>query len=279
MNVFTVCAQTLEKPREVYTSTTSKAYVCNIRIPRLSQNKADLDLEYWCYGSAGKEFFENALPNVGIHIHGANLRHDLESKTHSVHGGFPTVLQQAFRPYNQVILSGTTIKTVDATDERQFKTTAGGLMICHQTIAVVTGKNASDLFNIYAINTSDDRYKIAQYMCDLTKKGKGITINGKLICDSWKDQQGTIQQRVKIQVDKMTLPPADRDGLSKAPETKTVMSEGMKPGSLWADMGSDNQMPTETTTTAEPYGSNLTGLPDLPDPSESVMEDGAPAPF
>ena len=40
------------------------------------------------------------MPNVGIHIHGANLRHDLESKTHSIHGGFPTVLQQAFRPYN-----------------------------------------------------------------------------------------------------------------------------------------------------------------------------------
>tara|TARA_R100001224_G_scaffold59825_2_gene35522 strand:+ start:4467 stop:5288 length:822 start_codon:yes stop_codon:yes gene_type:complete len=273
MNVLTVCAQVLEKPREVYTSNTSKAYVFPILIPKSGPSKSDLDLEYWCYGATGKELHDTVQVNDPIHIQGANLRHDLQSKLHSIHGGFPTILKQAFRPYNQVILSGTTIKTVDDSDERQFKITSTGLIICNQTIAVTTGKGQSDLFNVYAISNPDDRYKLADWMCKLTKKGKGITISGKLVCDSWKDKQGNWQSRVKIQVDKMTLPPADRDGQNKAPETKTVMSEGMKPGSLWADMEQ------ESKPQAEPYGSNLTGLPDLPDPSGSVMEDGAPAPF
>jgi hypothetical protein len=57
-----------------------------------------------------------------------------------------------------VILAGRCVKDINHEDARSFRTTANGYMICNQTLSVNTGRNQADLFNFYAINSSEDKF-------------------------------------------------------------------------------------------------------------------------
>jgi len=270
MNFFAGCAQLLEDPREIFIGANSTAIRCMISLPAVSSKKADTPIELNIYGKTA-ERFARMKKNMGIYLHDAALRYDLDSRQLSLHGGvFGTVNAENFPILNTVILSGRCVKDVNQDDERAFKTTANGLMICNQTLTVNTGRNQSDLFNFYAINSVEDKPNYAALLCDLTRKGTGLTIKGRLVTDSWIDKDSKEKKtQTKIELRKMTLAPKANDGAATIQSHTTVASES-KVSSLWGGRTMDEQ--------PDPWGQGGSGLPDLPgqygDPGHE--DDGAP---
>jgi single-stranded DNA-binding protein len=253
MNFVSVCAQTTETPREVYTSATSTAMRCALLLPPVG-NKAPTPIEINIYGKSA-ERFARISKNSQIFIHGSKLRFDLDSRTYSLHGGIVATVDETFPLFNTVILGGRCVKDIHRDDERAFKTTADGLMICNQTLSVSTGKNQADLFNFYAINTNQDKLNNAELLVNFTRKGVGLTINGRLITDEWTDSQTKERKHAtKIQLVSMTLAPkASLPGKEERPiQPQTTVNGENKVASLWGGKTIDDN----------PW--NDGGLPDLP---------------
>jgi len=256
MNYVDVCAILNEKPREVYTSATSSNFCADVTIPPVG-NKASTLINFHVYGKACDKFKD--LPKGSrVYIHGAKLRFDLESKTYSLHGGVIAQVTEAFPVFNDVILTGRCIKDIDQQDARAFKTTPDGLMIANQTISVNTGRNQADLFNFYAINTAQDKLNQAELLVNLTRKGTGITIRGRLVTDAWTDKETQERRSItKIQLVQMTLAPKNSESQTKAVVSQTTVASTDNIASLWG--GKTVEESTDPWTQASGGG-----LPDLP---------------
>lgn len=256
MNQVFVCAETTEAPREVSISENSFAIRCNVLLPPLG-TKAPTPLELNVYGK-NAERFARTPKGSQIYIHGAKLRFDVNTRTHSLHGGIIATVNESFPIFNTVILSGRCVKDIDQNDSRAFKTTADGLMICNQTLSVNTGRNQADLFNFYAINSAEDKLNNAELLVNFTRKGTGLTIQGRLVTDAWTDKE-TKERRfnTKIQLVSMTLAPKGNDGSIKQNTTQTTVASETKVTSLWGGRTADE--------TSDPWTkSSGGGLPDLP---------------
>ena len=255
MNQTFVCAQTTEIPREVAISATNYAMRCAVLLPPVG-NKAPTPIELNVYGKAA-ERFARTTRGAQIYIHGAKLRFDLDSRTYSLHGGIIATVDESFPILNTVILSGRCVKDIDQEDARAFKTTADGLMICNQTLSVNTGRNQADLFNFYAINTAQDKLNNAELLVNFTRKGVGLTIQGKLTTDAWVDAT-TKEKRTatKIQLVSMTLAPKGNDGSRTIQPQTTVASTG-EVASLWGGKSAEDESDAWTKTAGGT-------LPDLP---------------
>jgi len=266
MNFATLCAQTTQEPTEVYISATNTAVRCPVLLPPVG-NKSATAIELHVYGKNSERFLKTPK-GAHIYIHGAKLRYDLEVRTFSLHGGVIATVNESFPIFNTVILGGRCVKDIDQGDARAFKTTADGLMIANQTLAVNTGRNQSDLFNFYAINSSDDRFNQAELLVNYTHKGTGLTIQGRLVTDSWLDKE-TKERKVntKIQLVSMTLGPKVQESSGGVKAQTTTSSDA--PQSLWGGKTADE--------IAEPWGQNVgNNLPDLPGRFEA---NDANAPF
>lgn len=256
MNFFAGCAQLLEDPREVFISSSSTVIRCMIGLPAVNTKKADTPIELNIYGKTAERFIR-LKKGTGIYLHDSTLRYDLEGRQFSLHGGVVgQVDAETFPILNTVILSGRCVKNVDQDDERAFRTTANGLMICNQTLAVNTGRNQSDLFNFYAMNSAEDKPNYAELLCNFTRKGTGLTIKGRLVTDSWIDKDSKEKKiQTKIELKKMTLAPKAADGdVTIKPQTTVAADTGVT--SLWGSRAMEEQ--------AEPWGAFSRGLPDLP---------------
>ena len=257
MNQAFVCAQLAEAPREVFISANQTAIRCSVILPPVG-NKAPTQIEYNCYGKQSDRF-RILTKGAMVYIHGAKLRFDLESKTYSLHGGITAQVTEAFPILNTVILAGRCVKDIDQQDARAFKTTADGLMICNQTLSVSTGRNQADLFNFYAINSTQDKLNQAELLLNFTRKGTGITINGRLVTDAWTDKETKERRSIsKIQLVSMTLAPKANDGSQRPVAPQTTVASADNVTSLWGG---------RTAETVEVDVWNQTsggGLPDLP---------------
>ena len=256
MNYVSLCAQTTEDAREVYTSATSVAVRCAVLLPPIG-NKAPTPLEVNIYGKAAERFLR-IKKDAQIFIEGGKLRYDLETKSFSVHGGVIAEVTDAFPIFNTVILTGRCVKDIDHEDARAFKTTADGLMICNQTLSVSTGKNQADLFNFYAMNNAEDRYNQAELLVNFTRKGTGLTIQGKLVTDSWMDKE-TKQRKTntKIMLKAMTLAPKTQESGADTKPSNQRTAASSEAQSLWGGKTADE--------IAEPYSSSINAvLPRLP---------------
>lgn len=252
-NFVSAYAQTLEEPREVYTSATSTAIRCMVGIPAVG-NKAATHIELNVYGK-NAERFARAPKGAHIYIHGAKLRHDLDTRTHSLHGGTVAAVNDQFPIFNDVILVGRCVKDLDG-DARAFKTTEGGLMICQQTLSVSTGKNQADLFNFYAINAANDKLNNAELLMNFTRKGTGLTLRGRLVTDSWTDQSTKERKsQTKIQLVSMTLAPKGSTD-PKPVQPQTTVRDAAEVQPLWNNNSNASVDPWNVASGG--------GLPDLP---------------
>lgn len=255
MNQTFVCAQTTEVPREVAISATNYAMRCSVLLPPVG-NKAPTPIELNVYGKSA-ERFSRTTRGAQIYIHGAKLRFDLESRTYSLHGGIIATVDESFPILNTVILSGRCVKDIDHEDARAFKTTADGLMICNQTLSVNTGRNQADLFNFYAINSAEDKLNNAELLVNFTRKGVGLTIQGKLITDSWVDKESKEKKAAtKIQLVSMTLAPKTGDS-PRTIQPQTTIASGGEVANLWGGKSAEEDSDPWTKTAGG-------GLPDLP---------------
>lgn len=255
MNFVCAYAQTLEQPREVFVSENSTAIRCMIGLPAVG-NKAATHIELNLYGK-NAERFAKAPKGAHIYLHGATLRHDLDTRTHSLHGGNVAPASDQFPQFNDVILTGRCVKDLDLNDPRVFRTTESGLMICNQTISVTTGKNQADLFNFFAMNNATDRLNNAELLANMTRKGIGITIRGRLVTDAWTDANGERKSQTKIQLNKMTLAPKATVNEPKPIQPQTTLSADRDVQPLWNSASSQ--------VSADPWNvASGGGLPDLP---------------
>jgi single-stranded DNA-binding protein len=267
MNLSFLCAQTVETPKEKAISETSFATVCNVLLPPVG-NKAPTPVQLNVYGKAA-ERFARIPANAQIYIHGSKLRFDLESKTYSLHGGIITQVDSSFPILNTVILGGRCVKDIDHEDARAFKTTADGLMICNQTLSVNTGRAQADLFNFYAINTAQDKLNNAELLVNFTRKGTGLTIQGRLVTDSWVDRDTKERKsQTKIQLVSMTLAPkVSTEAKPITPQTTVASPTGV--ASLWGGKTADDP--------AEPWSAQTGNhLPDLPGYALSSTDEEPP---
>jgi single-stranded DNA-binding protein len=266
MNFASLCAQTTQEPTEVYISATNTAVRCPVLLPPVG-NKSATAIELNVYGKSSERFLKTPKGSH-IYVHGAKLRHDLESRTFSLHGGVIAIVNESFPILNTVILSGRCVKDINEEDKHSFKTTAEGLMIVSQSLSVSTGKGQADLFNFYAINSTTDRFNQAELLANMTRKGTGLTIQGRLITDSWLDKETKERKsNTKIQLVSMTLAPKVQESSGGIKAQTTTSSDA--PQSLWGGKTADE--------IAEPWGQNVgNNLPDLPGRFDS---NDANAPF
>lgn len=267
MNFVSFCAQLTEQPREVFTGPSSTAIRCSAMLPPVG-NKAPTPIEINAYGK-NAERFRLMKENAQVYIHGAKLRHDLDTRTYSVHGGIIAIVNDQFPILNTVILSGRCIKNIDQTDEKAFKTTESGLMITNQTLTVSTGRQQADLFNFFAINKADDKLNQAELLVNFTRKGTGITIQGRLVTDAWTDNNTKERKtNTKIQLVSMTLAPRTQMQESSIQPQVTVSPDTEVKG-LWGGKSADD--------IAEPWGVNTGTMPELP--SQFANDDNDSEPF
>lgn len=264
MNFVSICAQTTEQPREVYISATNTAVRCKALIPPVG-NKAPTPIELNMYGKSAERFARLAK-DTQLYLANGTLRFDLESRSYSIHGGTFAVVDDTFPILNTIILTGRCVKDINRDEERAFKTTENGLMICNQTLSVSTGKNQADLFNFFAINKADDKVNYAELLVNFTRKGTGLTIQGRMTTDAWTDAK-TNERRTntKIQLVKMTLAPRQQPSDSIAPQATVPSNVPVK--GLWGGKTSEE--------VAEPWGINTGAMPELPG-TFANSEDGEP---
>ena len=239
MNLAFLCAQLLEDPKKIYTSESTSNARCLIGLPPIG-NKAVTRIQLTVYGKQVDQL-ANLKAGHQIYLHGSKLRYDIDTKEFRLEGGnFGTVSHEYFPVFNTVILSGRCIKNINKDDERDYKVTPSGLMICNQSLSVNTGRNQSDIFNFYAINSTEDRNKLAELLKNFTRKGVGLTVQGRLLTDEWKDKMtGQGRSQTKIQLIQMTLGPKTQ----AAPDTiepKTNLASGTAPETLWGNQQDDS---------------------------------------
>ena len=239
MNLAFLCAQLLEDPKKIYTSESTSNARCLIGLPPIG-NKAVTRIQLTVYGKQVDQL-ANLKAGHQIYLHGSKLRYDIDTKEFRLEGGnFGTVSHEYFPVFNTVILSGRCIKNINRDDERDYKVTPSGLMICNQSLSVNTGRNQSDIFNFYAINSTEDRNKLAELLKNFTRKGVGLTVQGRLLTDEWKDKMtGQGRSQTKIQLIQMTLGPKTQTN-PDAIEPKTNLASGTAPETLWGNQQDDS---------------------------------------
>ena len=239
MNLAFLCAQLLEDPKKIYTSESTSNARCLIGLPPIG-NKAVTRIQLTVYGKQVDQL-ANLKAGHQIYLHGSKLRYDIDTKEFRLEGGnFGTVSHEYFPVFNTVILSGRCIKNINRDDERDYKVTPSGLMICNQSLSVNTGRNQSDIFNFYAINSTEDRNKLAELLKNFTRKGVGLTVQGRLLTDEWKDKTtGQGRSQTKIQLIQMTLGPKSQPS-PDAIEPKTNLASGAAPETLWGNQQDDS---------------------------------------
>ena len=239
MNLAFLCAQLLEDPKKIYTSESTSNARCLIGLPPIG-NKAVTRIQLTVYGKQVDQL-ANLKAGHQIYLHGSKLRYDIDTKEFRLEGGnFGTVSHEYFPVFNTVILSGRCIKNINRDDERDYKVTPSGLMICNQSLSVNTGRNQSDIFNFYAINSTEDRNKLAELLKNFTRKGVGLTVQGRLLTDEWKDKTtGQGRSQTKIQLIQMTLGPKAQPN-PDAIEPKTNLASGAAPETLWGNQQDDS---------------------------------------
>ena len=239
MNLAFLCAQLLEDPKKIYTSESTSNARCLIGLPPIG-NKAVTRIQLTVYGKQVDQL-ANLKAGHQIYLHGSKLRYDIDTKEFRLEGGnFGTVSHEYFPVFNTVILSGRCIKNINKDDERDYKVTPSGLMICNQSLSVNTGRNQSDIFNFYAINSTEDRNKLAELLKNFTRKGVGLTVQGRLLTDEWKDKTtGQGRSQTKIQLIQMTLGPKTQTN-PDAIEPKTNLASGTAPETLWGNQQDDS---------------------------------------
>ena len=239
MNLAFLCAQLLEDPKKIYTSESTSNARCLIGLPPIG-NKAVTRIQLTVYGKQVDQL-ANLKAGHQIYLHGSKLRYDIDTKEFRLEGGnFGTVSHEYFPVFNTVILSGRCIKNINRDDERDYKVTPSGLMICNQSLSVNTGRNQSDIFNFYAINSTEDRNKLAELLKNFTRKGVGLTVQGRLLTDEWKDKMtGQGRSQTKIQLIQMTLGPKTQ-AAPDAIEPKTNLASGTSPETLWGNQQDDS---------------------------------------
>ena len=239
MNLAFLCAQLLEDPKKIYTSESTSNARCLIGLPPIG-NKAVTRIQLTVYGKQVDQL-ANLKAGHQIYLHGSKLRYDIDTKEFRLEGGnFGTVSHEYFPVFNTVILSGRCIKNINRDDERDYKVTPSGLMICNQSLSVNTGRNQSDIFNFYAINSTEDRNKLAELLKNFTRKGVGLTVQGRLLTDEWKDKMtGQGRSQTKIQLIQMTLGPKTQ-ATPDAIEPKTNLASGTAPETLWGNQQDDS---------------------------------------
>ena len=239
MNLAFLCAQLLEDPKKIYTSESTSNARCLIGLPPIG-NKAVTRIQLTVYGKQVDQL-ANLKAGHQIYLHGSKLRYDIDTKEFRLEGGnFGTVSHEYFPVFNTVILSGRCIKNINKDDERDYKVTPSGLMICNQSLSVSTGRNQSDIFNFYAINSTEDRNKLAELLKNFTRKGVGLTVQGRLLTDEWKDKMtGQGRSQTKIQLIQMTLGPKTQ-AAPDAIEPKTNLASGTAPETLWGNQQDDS---------------------------------------
>lgn len=239
MNLAFLCAQLLEDPKKIYTSESTSNARCLIGLPPIG-NKAVTRIQLTVYGKQVDQL-ANLKAGHQIYLHGSKLRYDIDTKEFRLEGGnFGTVSHEYFPVFNTVILSGRCIKNINKNDERDYKVTPSGLMICNQSLSVNTGRNQSDIFNFYAINSTEDRNKLAELLKNFTRKGVGLTVQGRLLTDEWKDKMtGQGRSQTKIQLIQMTLGPKTQTN-PDAIEPKTNLASGTAPETLWGNQQDDS---------------------------------------
>ena len=239
MNLAFLCAQLLEDPKKIYTSESTSNARCLIGLPPIG-NKAVTRIQLTVYGKQVDQL-ANLKAGHQIYLHGSKLRYDIDTKEFRLEGGnFGTVSHEYFPVFNTVILSGRCIKNINKNDDRDYKVTPSGLMICNQSLSVNTGRNQSDIFNFYAINSTEDRNKLAELLKNFTRKGVGLTVQGRLLTDEWKDKMtGQGGSQTKIQLIQMTLGPKTQSN-PDAIEPKTNLASGTAPETLWGNQQDDS---------------------------------------
>ena len=239
MNLAFLCAQLLEDPKKIYTSESTSNARCLIGLPPIG-NKAVTRIQLTVYGKQVDQL-ANLKAGHQIYLHGSKLRYDIDTKEFRLEGGnFGTVSHEYFPVFNTVILSGRCIKNINRDDERDYKVTPSGLMICNQSLSVNTGRNQSDIFNFYAINSTEDRNKLAELLKNFTRKGVGLTVQGRLLTDEWIDKMtGQGRSQSKIQLIQLTLGPKTQTN-PDAIEPKTNLASGTAPETLWGNQQDDS---------------------------------------
>ena len=239
MNLAFLCAQLADDPKRVYTSESSSNATCTVMLPPIG-NKAPTKIQLTVYGKQVDQL-ANLKAGHQIYLHGSKLRYDIETREFRLEGGnFGTVSHEYFPVFNTVILSGRCIKNINRNDDRDYKVTPSGLMICNQSLSVNTGRNQSDIFNFYAINSTEDRNKLAELLKNFTRKGVGLTVQGRLLTDEWKDKMtGQGRSQTKIQLIQMTLGPKTQ-AAPDAIEPKTNLASGTAPETLWGNQQDDS---------------------------------------
>ena len=239
MNLAFLCAQLLEDPKKIYTSESTSNARCLIGLPPIG-NKAVTRIQLTVYGKQVDQL-ANLKAGHQIYLHGSKLRYDIDTREFRLEGGnFGTVSHEYFPVFNTVILSGRCIKNINRNDDRDYKVTPSGLMICNQSLSVNTGRNQSDIFNFYAINSTEDRNKLAELLKNFTRKGVGLTVQGRLLTDEWKDKMtGHGRSQTKIQLIQMTLGPKTQ-AAPDAIEPKTNLASGTAPETLWGNQQDDS---------------------------------------
>ena len=232
MNKIYVSVQTIEDPRQVYVDSSRTNVLVKALIPP-SKDKAPTPVTIHIYTPAEQARVMQAVKaNSHLFIAGGKLRHDLDAREYSIHGGSIAIVSpETFPIINEVVLGGRCIKDIDQGDARAFKRTDSGYVICNQTLSVNTGKNKADLFNFFAINKSDDRFNKAEYLASLTRNGTGLTISGRVVTDAWTDKAtGQTKSKTSIQMYDMTLAPKPKAGTIQ-PSTELPANTPVQ--SLW----------------------------------------------
>ena len=231
MNQAFVTVIAAEAPIQEYIDASRTIVKCQLTIPATGKRNVDTPVEYRIWKDQDK-FLKMVQKGQHLYIAGAKLRHDLDTRTYSLQdGNWIIVPNGQFPLLNQIILSGRCIKDIDHADPRQFRSTESGYIITNQTLSVMRSKGQSDLFNLTAINKADDRANYATWMADMTHKGKGLTVSGKIATSSWKDDSDNIKYNTTININSMTLAPKPTAANEIKPSTN--MANDSEPKSLW----------------------------------------------
>ncbi len=200
MNLAFLCAQLLEDPKKIYTSESTSNARCLIGLPPIG-NKAVTRIQLTVYGKQVDQL-ANLKAGHQIYLHGSKLRYDIDTKEFRLEGGnFGTVSHEYFPVFNTVILSGRCIKNINRDDERDYKVTL---------------------------------------LKNFTRKGVGLTVQGRLLTDEWKDKMtGQGRSQTKIQLIQMTLGPKTQ-AAPDAIEPKTNLASGTAPETLWGNQQDDS---------------------------------------
>jgi len=236
MQLAFLIAEAIDDPRQEYLDMDRQITKISLKVPAVGKNKADTLIEYHSYRN-DLGFKRGDI----VQVMGAQVRHDYKTREWWMTGGFIEVRTPPCKPMNYLIFAGRCMSDLDATNPRDFRVNES-FMTANSAISVSAGKE-SDVIPFTAINGSDDRYKLAQLMADMAcRKGKGLTIMGKLVTDTWKNKEtGEPVYKTYIKLAKITMAPKTKSDQEIKPRAE--IPEGAEPKSLWLPAEDDDNDP------------------------------------